>query len=47
MCYNKATLEVVGELNVNEWNGRKYPQIIVDKFKVKEYNKDISLEDLL
>ena len=47
MCYNKATLEVVGELNVNEWNGRKYPQIIVDKFEIKEYNNDISLEDLL
>jgi hypothetical protein len=47
MCYNKATLEVVGELNVNEWNGRKYSQIIVDKFQVKEYNKQVDLNDLL
>ena len=47
-CYNKFRLNIVGELNINKWNGKKYPQIIVDKFEVKEYNKEErSLEDLL
>ena len=48
LCYNKSTrlnLQVVGNLTLNEWHGKHYPQIVVDKFEINEINH--SLDDLL
>lgn len=39
------TMSCVGDLSINEWNGNKYKQIIVNNFEVKE--KKISMEDLI
>lgn len=36
---NKLQMDCVGELSVNEWNGQKKLQIIVDKMEIKCYNK--------
>lgn len=36
---NKLQMDCVGELNVNEWNGQKKLQIIVDKYEIRCYNK--------
>lgn len=33
----KLNLECVGELSVNEWNGKKQLQIIIDKYEISEY----------
>ena len=32
-------LECVGELGINEWNGNKKLQVIIDKYEVICYNK--------
>ena len=45
MCYNKFSLEVVGNLNINEWNGKQYPQIVFDKYEIKPQTKK-ELSDL-
>ena len=34
-------MEIVGTMNINEWNGIRTPQIIVDKFKIEDYEKTI------
>ena len=36
---NKLQMDCVGELSVNEWNGQKKLQIVVDKMEIKCYNK--------
>lgn len=36
---NKLQMDCVGELSVNEWNGQKKFQIVVDKMEIKCYNK--------
>ena len=36
---NKLQMDCVGELSVNEWNGQKKLQIIVDKMEIKCYNR--------
>ena len=36
---NKLQMDCVGELSVNEWNGQKKWQIVVDKMEIKCYNK--------
>lgn len=36
---NKLQMDCIGELNVNEWNGQKKLQIIIDKYEIKCYNK--------
>ncbi|WP_082233730.1 single-stranded-DNA-specific exonuclease RecJ [Halobacillus massiliensis] len=40
-CYHKigssSELEVVGELNINEWNGRKSPQIMIKDLQVAHW----------
>ena len=41
----KLEMSCVGSLNINIWNNKKYNQIIVDNFEIKEYNK--SIEDLI
>lgn len=46
MCYNKFSLEVIGTLNLNEWNGKAYPQVIFDKYEISKREKQI-LEDLI
>ena len=38
-------LELVGIMGVNEWNGRKTPQIIVEKYEIKDLRKK-TLEDI-
>ena len=42
---NKLQMDCVGELSVNEWNGQKKFQIVVDNFSVSCYNKK-SKEDI-
>ena len=44
---NNTKLEMccVGTLSINNWNDKKYNQIIIDNFEIKEYNK--SIEDLI
>ena len=42
---NKLKMECIGELGINEWNGKKTFQIIVDKFEISCYNKP-SKDDL-
>lgn len=42
---NKLQMDCVGELNINEWNGQKKLQIVVDNFSVRRYNKK-SKEDI-
>ena len=32
-------MDCVGELSVNEWNGQKKLQIVIDKMEIKCYNK--------
>ena len=39
-------IELVGTLGINEWNGRKYSQIIVDKMEIVCYNKEKSINDI-
>ncbi len=34
-------MEVVGTMNINEWNGYRTPQLIIDKFEVENYEKTI------
>lgn len=41
----KMSLEVIGTLGINEWNGRTTYQIIVDRFEVEEAKKK-NVEDL-
>ena len=36
---NKLQMDCVGELSINEWNGQKKLQIVVDKMEIKCYNK--------
>lgn len=36
---NKLQMDCVGELSINEWNGKKKLQIVVDKMEIKCYNK--------
>lgn len=36
---NKLQMDCVGELSVNEWNGQKKWQIVVDKMEIRCYNK--------
>lgn len=36
---DKLQMDCVGELSINEWNGQKKLQIVVDNFSVKCYNK--------
>lgn len=36
---NKLQMDCVGELSVNEWNGQKKFQIVVDKMEIKCYNR--------
>lgn len=43
---SKANLEVIGQLIVNEYKGRKTLQIVVDKYEVSCYNKS-TVEDLI
>lgn len=38
-------LELVGTMRINEWNGRKTPQIIVEKYEIKDLKKK-TLEDI-
>jgi single-stranded-DNA-specific exonuclease len=38
-------LELVGTMGVNEWNGRKTPQIIVEKYEISDLKKK-TLEDI-
>lgn len=35
----KMQMSCIGELSINEWKGQKYPQIIVDSYEIKCYNK--------
>ena len=42
---NKLQMDCVGELSVNEWNGQKKLQIVIDNFSVRCYNKK-SKEDI-
>ena len=41
----KLEMSCVGSLSINNWNNKKYNQIILDNFEIKEYNKNI--EDLI
>lgn len=34
---DKATISIVGELNVNEWNGNRKPQVLIRDLKVDEW----------
>lgn len=36
---NKLQMDCIGELSVNEWNGQKKWQIIIDKMEIRCYNK--------
>ena len=36
---NKLQMDCVGELSINEWNGQKKLQIVVDKMEIKCYNR--------
>ena len=36
---NKLQMDCVGELSINEWNGQKKLQIVIDNFSVKCYNR--------
>ena len=36
---NKLQMDCVGELSINEWNGQKKLQIVIDKMEIKCYNK--------
>lgn len=38
-------LELVGTMGINEWNGRKTPQIIVEKYEIKDLKKK-TFEDI-
>ena len=38
-------LELVGTMGVNEWNGRKTPQILVEKYEIKNLKKK-TLDDI-
>lgn len=42
---NKLQMDCVGELSINEWNGQKKLQIIVDTMEISCYNKK-SKEDI-
>lgn len=42
---NKLQMDCVGELSINEWNGQKKLQIVIDNFSVRCYNKK-SKEDI-
>lgn len=33
-------LEVVGRANLNEWMGRKTPQIFIENYEIKELKKE-------
>lgn len=41
----KLEMNIIGELSINEWNGRKTNQIIINKYEIHE-QKEISFEDL-
>ena len=43
---NKLQMDCVGELSINEWNGKKNYQIVVDKYEISCYNTP-SKDDLL
>lgn len=34
-----VTLDLVGRVSMNEWHGRKFPQIIIDDYNIIGYNK--------
>lgn len=34
--YNSIKLEIVGKANINEWMGRKTPQIMIENYEVKD-----------
>ena len=36
---NKLQMDCVGELSINEWNGQKKLQIVIDKMEIKCYNR--------
>ena len=36
-------IEIIGTFNVNEWNGRTFPQVFIEYFEVKEVD---SLDDI-
>ncbi len=36
---NKLQMDCIGKLSINEWNGQKKLQIVVDNFSVKCYNR--------
>ena len=40
-------IEIIGTFNVNEWNGRTFPQVFIDHFEVKEVENldDINFSD--
>lgn len=42
---NKLQMDCIGELSINEWNGQKKLQIVIDKFDISCYNKK-SKEDI-
>ena len=42
---NKLQMNCIGELSINEWNGQKKLQIVIDKFDISYYNKK-SKEDI-
>ena len=39
-------ISVIGKLGINEWNGNKKKQVIIDKIEVEVYNKEKTWEDL-
>lgn len=34
--YSSIKLEIVGRANINEWMGRKTPQIMIENYEVKD-----------
>ena len=34
--YNTMNLEIVGHANINEWMGRRTPQIFIDNYEIKQ-----------
>ena len=36
--YDKINLSIVGKANINEWNGRKSPQIMIEAYEAKVNN---------
>lgn len=36
--YDSIKLEIVGKANINEWMGKKTPQIIIENYEIKNDN---------